>query len=164
MMDFRSIIPWGGGPVTRRYGASDPFASFRRDLDRLVEQTFGESRLAGWPVPGGPDVRLDVSEGDKEVKVTAELPGVDPKDVEVTIDDDLLTIKGEKKVEEERKEGETQVTERAYGSFARSLRLPFVVGDKDVQATFDKGVPSITLPKPPEAETKARRIDIQTAA
>ena len=159
-MDFRSMIPFGGGPLSRQRGAPDPFASFRREFDKLVEDTLGKGQLAGWP---GTDVdlRLDVSETDKEVKITAELPGVDPKEVELMLEGDVLTIKGEKKVEDERKDDQHHVVERAYGRFARSMRLPFAAGERDVKAAFDKGVLTVTVPKPPEVVEKTRRIEIQ---
>lgn len=163
-MDLRTMIPFGGGRLSRRGGASDPFASFRREFDRLVEDTFGGRHLAGWPGAEGLEVKMDVSETDKELKLTAELPGVDPKGVELTLDGDLATIEGEKKVEEERKEDEHQVVERAYGSFARSLRLPFAAADADVVASFNQGVLTVTVPKPPEMLQKTRRIEIQSAA
>lgn len=159
-MDFRTMIPFGGGSLSRSRGASDPFASFRRDLDRLVEDTFGQRQLAGWPGLRDFDVKLDVSETGKEVKVTAELPGVDPKDVELTLEGDVLTIKGEKKVEEERMGDDHHIVERAYGHFARSMRLPFAAGEGDVRAAYDKGVLTIAIPKPPEMVDKARRIEI----
>ena len=95
------------------------------------------------------------------MKVTAELPGVDEKDVEVTLTDDLLTIKGEKKREQEKKEEAYHAVERSYGSFARSLRLPFAVDQSKVDAKFKKGVLTITMPKPPEAQKSAKKIEIK---
>jgi HSP20 family protein len=160
-MDFRSMIPFGGGPLSRQRGASDPFANFRREFDKLVEDTLGKGPLTAWPGGEGVDLKLDVSETDKEVKVTAELPGVDPKEVELTLEGDVLTIKGEKKVEDERKDDQHHVVERAYGRFARSMRLPFAAGESDVRAAFDKGVLTVTVPKPREVVEQTRRIEIQ---
>jgi HSP20 family protein len=133
-------------------------------MDRLFDETFGGRAMTRWPGFQGVDLRLDVSETDKEIKVTAELPGVDEKDVEITLTDDLLTIKGEKKVEEERKDDSYHMVERSYGSFARSLRLPFSVDQDKVEARFEKGVLTVRLPKPAEAQRPARRIEIKKAA
>jgi HSP20 family protein len=162
-MDFRSLVPFGGSEVGRRT-EGDPFQAFRRDFDRMVDDMF---RGARWPggLPGAPapgvDLRLDVSETDNEIKVRAELPGVEEKDVEVMLADDVLTIKGEKRVEDERKDENHHVVERSYGSFARSLRLPAGIDPGQVKAAFDKGVLLVTLPKPVEAQQRARKIEIK---
>jgi len=160
-MDFRSMVPFGGSTPARRRMEDDPFAAFRRELDRWFDDTFSRGAMAPWPGAQGVDMRLDVSETDNEIKVTAELPGVDQKDVDVTLTDDLLTIKGEKKVEDARRDDNYHMVERSYGSFARSLRLPFAVNQDKVEAKFDKGVLTITLPKPAEVQRAARKIEIK---
>jgi len=109
------------------------------------------------------DLRLDVSETDKELTLTAELPEVDEKDVELTLTDDVLTIRGEKKREQTQRNGDYHMVERSYGSFARSLRLPFAVDQDKVDARFEKGVLTVTLPKPPEVQQSTRRIAIKSA-
>ncbi|MDX1541564.1 MAG: Hsp20/alpha crystallin family protein [Geminicoccaceae bacterium] len=162
-MDFRSLVPFAGSELGRR-GETDPFQTFRRDFDRMVDEMLrGPAR---WPsatgaAPAAVDLRLDVGETDKEIKVRAELPGVDEQDVEVTLADDVLTIKGEKRVEEERKGENHHMVERSYGSFARSLRLPSGIDQSQVHATFDKGVLTVTLPKPAEARQRSRKIEIK---
>src|SRR5918995_7051025 len=105
-MDFRSLVPfgWGGGSLTRRPASDDPFWGFRREVDRLFDDFFSGRGTTRWPGEGV-DLRLDVSETDKELTLTAELPGVDEKDVELTLTDDLLTIRGEKKREQTHKDG-----------------------------------------------------------
>ena len=105
--------------------------------------------------------KLDVVETDKEVKVTAELPGLDQKDVEISIEDDLLTIRGEKKLEREEKNKNYYHYERSSGSFHRAIRLPAEVDDKSAAAEFKKGVLRITIPKKPESQTQKRRIEIK---
>ena len=165
-MDFRSLVPFGfgGTQLARRGSADDPFISFRREMDRLFDDFVSGRGMTRWPGEGaGVDLRFDVAETDNEVKVTAELPGVDEKDVEVTLTDDLLTIKGEKKREQEKKEESYHMVERSYGSFARSLRLPFPVDQSKVEARFRNGVLTVTLPKPPEAQKPAQRIEIKAA-
>ena len=161
-MDFRSLVPFAGSDPRLR--GEDPFQAFRRDFDRLVEDMF-RGDVGRWPssaaAPAAVDLKLDVSETEKEIKVRAELPGVDEKDIEVMLADDVLTIKGEKRVEEERKGGNHHVVERSYGSFARSLRLPAGIDKEQVHATFDKGVLTVTLPKPVGVLERTRKIEIK---
>ena len=156
----KSLIPWKrGGPAER-----DPFAVLRREMNALFDDFFPEvdeprSTLAPpafWP-------KVDVKETDGEVHVTAELPGVDEKDVEVSLVGDLLTIKGEKKEEKEEKSEERYRWERTYGSFRRSVSLPCEVNSEKAAATFAKGVLTIVLPKVAAAAKKAT-IAVKAAA
>lgn len=103
---------------------------------------------------------LDISESDSEVVLKAELPGLEPKDVEITIDDDLLSIKGEKKFEEEEKKDNYHRIERSYGSFQRSVVLPCSVKADQVRAKFDKGVLTISMIK--SATEKGQKIKIES--
>ena len=141
--------------------AWDPFGSLRRDMERLFE---GFSRDFGWAVPagaGGTETpRIDVSETDGEIKIEAELPGVEEKDLEVVVSDGRLTIKGEKKAEKEEKKKDYHLVERSYGSFARSIGLPFEADPDQVKASFAKGVLTVTVPKPPEVKAKEKKIQI----
>ena len=104
---------------------------------------------------------VEISENDNHVLLTAELPGVDPADVDITLENGLLTIKGEKKFEGDAKENRYHRSERSYGSFSRAFRLPPTVADGDVSASFDKGVLTVSLPKP--EKFKARKIEIKTS-
>ncbi len=104
---------------------------------------------------------VEITENDEHVMLIAELPGVDPSDVEITLEDGLLTIKGEKKFEGNTKENKYHRSERSYGSFTRGFRLPLSVAEGEVSASFDKGVLTVLLPKP--EKFKARKIEIQTA-
>jgi HSP20 family protein len=108
---------------------------------------------------------VDVSESKDAVEVTAELPGVDEKDIEVTVADGVLTLRGEKKSErkEEDKEKNWHMVERSYGSFMRSIRLGFDPDASKVEAKFDKGVLRVRLPKPAEALKKEKKIEIKKA-
>lgn len=105
--------------------------------------------------------RMDVAETDKDITLSAELAGMDEKDVEITVHDDVLTIKGEKKTEHEEKEGERYLTERSYGSFSRSIALPAEVDQEKIDASFKKGVLKVTLPKVPVQEAKAKKVEIK---
>ena len=95
--------------------------------------------------------------------MTAELPGVDEKDIEVTLNDDLLTIKAEKKAEKESKDKTFHLVERSYGAIQRTIPVPFAADPNKVEARFDKGVLKVTLPKPPGAAKKARSIKVKAA-
>ena len=128
----------------------NPLQALRHRMDQLFDDFAGGS---GWPFTDGrEDVmpRVDVSETDKEITVAAELPGVDEKDLDLSLVDDVLTIKGEKKQEREEKRESYQLTERSYGRFHRSMRLPFEPDAKKIKATFKSGVLTVTVPKPPE--------------
>jgi HSP20 family protein len=164
IMGLRSLAPFGRGSssMIRRPASDDPFWGFRREVDRLFDDFFSGRGMTRWPGEGV-DLRLDVSETDKELTLTAELPGVDEKDVELTLTDDLLTIRGEKKREQTQKNGDYHMVERSYGSLARSLRLPFAVEQDKVDARFEKGVLTVTLPKPPEVQQSTKRIAIKSA-
>lgn len=160
---FQSLIPfeWGGSSLLPKRRRDDPFARLHQEVEKVFED-FGRMTPMRWPGNGDmADFKIDMSETDKEIRVTAELPGVDEKDVEVTLSGDLLTIKGEKKVEEERKKENCHVVERAYGAFERTFRLPYEVAEKDIAAEFDKGVLKIVLPKPAEARVETKKIAVK---
>lgn len=157
-MDFKSLMPFG-----RRDLAEDPFTAMRREMDRMFEEmtkSFSLARPAFGMGVMAP--RVDMRETDTAVEVQAELPGVTEKDVEVQLADGVLTIKGEKKQEREEKEKGYYLMERTYGSFLRQIPIPVEVEEDKVEAKFDKGVLTITLPKRPSAEAKAKKIEIKT--
>jgi HSP20 family protein len=142
---------------------TDLFTSLQREIDQVFRD-FGRS----WPTvaetrSGMMAVKFNVAETDKEIEVTADVPGVDAKDIDVQLRDGVLTIKGEKKEEKDEKQKDYHLVERSYGMFERSFTLPAdVVGDK-IQANFDKGVLRIVLPKAPEAQSKVRKIAVKAA-
>ena len=103
---------------------------------------------------------VEMKETDGGLTISAELPGLEEKDVEVSLDGDLLTLSGEKRQEtSEEKEG-IHISERSYGSFRRSIRLPWAADPAQASAAFDKGVLTVTLKRPPEAVPKVNRIPI----
>jgi HSP20 family protein len=165
MVDFNALVPWRNNKsevATKRDDFFDPFVSFRREMDHMFDRFFdgfpastGTARQALTPA-------VDVDETDKEMVITAELPGVS-EDVEVSLVGDVLTIKGEKKSEKEQKDGDSTYIERRFGSFARSVRLPFEVKDGQVDARFKDGVLTITLPKPTDMQRSVRRIAVKSA-
>ena len=101
-----------------------------------------------------------MTETDKEVKVCAEIPGVDAKDIDVTVEDGTLMIKGEKKYEQQEKEKGQYRMERSYGFFERSIRLPTDVDESKAKAEFKKGVLRLTLPKRPGAQPRRKKIPV----
>lgn len=155
----------GGALVSPDLWDWRPFEALRRQLDRFFDEAplqkrSGEmepfERFMGWQ--GTPPV--DFVERDGEYEVTAELPGLDQKDVEVKVAGGALVLHGEKKMErEENKEG-MFFSERRYGSFRRSFRLPENVDVDGIAAHFEKGVLKVTLPKSAQAKTEEKKIDI----
>lgn len=131
----------------------------RSEMDRLWDDYFGSSRKALRPIEGTWLPSVDVSETADKVVVKAEVPGMDAKDIDISLSGDLLTIKGEKKTEREEKEENYHLVERSYGSFSRSLRLPVAVDADKIEASYKQGVLTITCPKKEEA--KAKLIEIK---
>ena len=133
----------------------------RREMDRLWDSFFeGRPRrkieeLGEW----GPS--LDLSETKNDLIVKAEVPGMDPKDIDISLDKDILTIKGEKKQETEEKEENYHFIERTYGAFARSIRLPRGVHSDKINASYKNGVLRVTLPKSEEAKKNEIRIKVE---
>jgi HSP20 family protein len=171
-MAVKDLIPWGRTrplvPSMMRSDEANPFLSLHREMNRLFDDMLGRFE-SGMPSVFGrtpslpsawsstwPSVEVDAS--DKEVRVSAELPGMDEKDIEAFVDNDVLTIRGEKKAETEDKE--RRFSERYYGRFERSVALPFEVDEEHAQASFKNGVLTVTIPKSPTAQDKAKRIAI----
>src|SRR5919107_994757 len=162
-MNMRDLIPWGRNQQTpsRYRDEGDPFMTLHREMNRLFDDVFrgfdmapfgslsGMGRMAGWPT-------VEVIETDREVRVSAELPGMDQNDVEVLMNDGVLTIRGEKKSEIEDKE--RAFSERSYGRFERRIPLGQDVDENKVEAAFKNGVLTVTLPKSAKAASQVKRI------
>jgi HSP20 family protein len=165
-MSVRDLIPSGRerSPSVRGGEVMDPILSLHREMNRLFDDFFGGAgrRLpsvgfgAGFGGMGWP--QTDVVENDKEYRVTAELPGLEEKDIDLTFQDGVLTLKGEKKVEHD-DEG-ARYSERYHGRFQRSVSLGTDVDEEKVSASFKNGVLTVVLPKTPEAESKVKHISI----
>lgn len=154
-------------PMMRRPDDSDPFLPLRRQMSRLFDDFFSGPmfpRLPGMSAAPALAVvvtpQIDVSETDKDIQIAAELPGIDPKDVEITLADDVLTIRGEKQAQREDNERDYHLSERTYGTFARYLRLPFHADPRQIRAAFKDGVLTLVIPKPEEAQQKVHRIAV----
>jgi HSP20 family protein len=159
-METRSSLP----SLFRRAGTS--FGEHMGDLQRQIDRLFDDF-TGRWPASRAGDGKywpaLDMTETNDAVDVTAELPGVDPKDVDITVSGDLLTIKGEKKSEKEVKEKDYYCAERSYGAFTRSLMLPFEIDAAKVEANFDKGVLKLHVGKPASAKKEVKKISVRAA-
>jgi HSP20 family protein len=105
---------------------------------------------------------MDVAETDKEIEITAELPGLAEKDVQVNVADNVLTIKGEKKSEKEEKDKNYRMFERSYGAFSRTLDLPAGINPDTIKASLSNGVLKVTVPKPAAAQVK--KVEVKAAA
>ena len=153
-----------------------PFESLRREVDRLFEDFAGDM----WRSPFsrsffdiGPVWRpqsaltampaVNVAETDKAYEITAELPGMDEKNIEVKVADDVLTIKGEKQEEKEEKEKDYYLSERSFGSFQRSFQVPNGVDTDKIDANFKNGVLTVILPKSTEAQRAEKKIAVKAA-
>ena len=167
-MSLKSLMPFARSAVPSRSGFDlDPFFSVRRDMDRMFEEMvkgFGAGN--GMPAAftsGGVAPKMDVKETDAGIEISAELPGVDEKDIEVELVDDVLTIRGEKKFEKEEgdKDKGYHVMERSYGSFSRSVQLPYSADPDKVAADFSKGVLKVSVPRPKEVEAKTKKIQVK---
>jgi HSP20 family protein len=132
----------------------------RRDMDRLWDSFF-ESGVRRTDDGGEWLPSLDVAETKDEIVVKAEVPGMDPKDIDISLSDGLLTIKGEKKQEREEKEEDYHLVERSYGTFTRSIRLPKEVRREKISASYKNGVLKVTLPKSEEAKQKEIKIKVE---
>jgi HSP20 family protein len=130
----------------------------RREMDDLWRRFFGTSGLEMTVSEWMPSV--DVSESEESFVVKAELPGLEAKDVDIDVSGDLLTIKGEKKTEQERKEENFHSRERYFGSFQRAIRLPAAVKTDEVDAVFKNGILTVTLPK--AEESRRKKIEVKT--
>jgi HSP20 family protein len=164
-MSVRDLIPWNRGRdvTVRRGDEANPFLALHREMNRLFDDVFrgfdlapfgfdrGFDRASGWP-------NIEVSDTDQELKVTAELPGLEEKDVELELANGVLSIKGEKKTETEDKE--RLFSERYYGRFERRISVEDVDEDK-VSASLQNGVLSVTLPKTAQAQRQVKRIAIK---
>jgi HSP20 family protein len=162
-MPKKNVVPAEkkGVPVKRE--EYNPFALLRREVNSLFDNFFRGFEMEPFMGRLGTfSPSIDIKESDKEIKVSAELPGMNDKDIEVSISKDSLTIKGEKQEEKEDKGKDYYRMERSYGSFSRTIPLPAEVDTDKVKAEFKKGVLAVTLPKTPRAIKETKKIPVKT--
>jgi HSP20 family protein len=168
-MSVRDLIPRSRGanqaPSLYRSGEMDPFLALHRNVNRLFDEVF---RGFDAPAPFGRSAfgngywpSVEISENEKEIRVMAEIPGLEEKDVEVLLEDGVLTLRGEKKSETD--DAGRQLSERYYGRFERRLALGREVDEDKVTANFKNGVLAVTLPKSEKARANAKRISINNS-
>jgi len=161
-MVIRNLVPFGKKSVPVKREEQNPFSLLRREMDSLFDnfyRGFDIEPFEGHLGTFSPSV--DVTENDKEIKISAELPGMDEKDIDVSLQNDMLTIKGEKKEEKEDKGKDYYKMERSYGSFSRTIPLPVEVETDKVVASFKQGVLSITLPKTAKVVAETKKIAVK---
>jgi HSP20 family protein len=173
-MTLKDIVPWRWGGLRHWEEESRPYESFLREMDslhkemdRLFEDFWkGSGSLSLMTQPwhhGSLNPHIDETEDEKAFHVKVELPGMDKDDVDVTLSNGVLTIRGEKKREDEEKGSNFYRKERSFGSFRRSLPVPIDVDEAKVEAKFEKGILYIELPKTEEAIKKIKHISIKAA-
>ena len=164
-MQMKDLIPWGRKTTGGLRNQNDnPVAALQRDIGRVFDDFWSRfDRPFGLStgVLGGSWPTADVSETDTAIEVSIELPGMDEKDIDVSVSEDTLTIRGEKKSETEKNEKGYYLSERSFGSFHRSIALPASVDTNKVDAKFKKGVLTVTLPKTPEAQERVKKIQVR---
>jgi len=131
---MRALAPWTG------------MTNFKQEMDRMLERVF-EGKWDEFPAVGDWAPSLDLSETKDSLVLKVEAPGMDQKDIQISLQENLLTIKGEKRQEKEEKDERYHRVERSYGSFTRSVRLPVGVDASKVTATFKNGLLTVTMPK-----------------
>lgn len=173
-MALGEMVPWKWGSL-RRSGRDDralegfrgDMVSLHREMDRLFENLwndgFGPSLLSGDWGRFEIALQLDVTEDDKAFTVKVDLPGMDEKNVDVTLSERVLTVRGTKEEDKEAKDKDYYRRERAYGSFRRSIEIPAAVDASKIEASFNKGVLTVSLPKTREAQNKIKHIEVKAA-
>lgn len=162
-------------PVPATTTAGDPFRALRAEMDRVLDRFAG-----GWGMPSFrrmfdleptlrsegsfsmPSPAVDITEDEKAYRLSAELPGLSEKEIDVVLSGDSLTLKGEKRQEKEQKEKSFYLSERAYGSFQRSFYIPEGVDRDRIAADFSKGVLTVTMPKTAKAVEQQKKIEVKT--
>jgi len=156
-MDMKSLIPWNRNQVSTSRADENPFLGLHRQMNRLFDDFFTDVGLPaprnGWSL-ASPSV--EVTEDEKQIRVVAELPGLEEKDIDLALRDGILTMRGEKKSESKT----ATYSERWYGQFSRSIDVGTEVDSEKVNASFKNGVLTVTLDKLPTAQSRTKRIAI----
>jgi len=161
-MALKDLVTFGKKDVPVRRESDHPFVLFRKEFDDLFDNFFRSFDMQPFEGRiGAFSPKVDVTENEKEFNISAELPGMDDKDIDVSLQNDMLTIRGEKKEEKEDKGKDYYRMERSYGYFSRTIPLPVEVETDKVDAKFKKGVLTITLPKTAKAVAETKKISVK---
>lgn len=164
-MPMRSLTPFSWNRISSSE-RSDPFVALQHEMNRLFDNftntpsVFGNFSAFGGDGRASISPRVDVAETDKQVEIEAELPGLSEKDIDVTVSGDMLTIRGERQSQSEDKRKNYFISERSYGSFFRSIALPFDAEPGDIVAHFDKGVLKVIVKKPERLSARTAKIPV----
>ena len=167
-MTFKNLIPIQSDPYNKpdHYNTDYPFFSIGRDmngfLNPLNPDFFGSSFIDFRPLKQDRFPKVDIAETEDNYLITADLPGIDEKNVDITLDDRTLSIKGEKKTGIEDEQGEFYSRERSYGVFQRSFEVPAIIDENKIGASFSNGVLTVKMPKTPEAKKEVKKILINS--
>lgn len=168
-MTISDLIPWRkkDQDLAERQQAENRLLDLRSQIDRLFDDFYSgnfslSSFLRDYEGMGDFSPRMDLEESEKEITISAELPGLKPEDVDISLENNTLTISGEKRVEKEDQGKRYYRVERSYGSFSRRIPLPAEVEEDRIDASLKDGLLKVTLPKSKEAQAKSRRIPIKT--
>lgn len=162
-MTLKALNPFNKKSVAVRHDVSDPFSVLRHDMDSMFEDFWGgfdlEPFWGGHVASFAPNV--DVTENDREIRISAELPGMNDKDIDVTLNHDSITIKGEKKEEKEDTGKDYYCMERSYGSFCRTIPLHVEIEPGKAAASYKKGVLTVKIPKSSKAIEEKKKISVK---
>lgn len=157
-MTMRSDLP------ATKYDNDDLFQTFRREIDKFVDDFWRHKRTIGSIIPLKGDFvspYMDVLENDKEIQITAELPGLEAKDIKVEFNNGLLTINGSTKREKEEKDSNYYITERSRGFYHRSIQIPSAIDEDKIEATVKNGVLTVILPKSKTESKDTKKIEVK---
>jgi HSP20 family protein len=165
-MRYLTPFRWGHRSIpANREPEGNPLNVFQREMNRLFDDFFKDTGIKPWAEEmeslGAFTPQVNMTEDEKSIQVSAELPGLDEKDLEISLSKDSLTIKGEKKEENEHKDKEAYYLERSFGTFTRVLPIPKDVNTEKAEASFKKGVLTITLPKLAREKQSQKKIRIK---
>ena len=164
MMVIKDLIPKvftkKSVPV-KREDFLNPFQNLHDNMNHMFNEFFRDFGMTHFSDSLSFSPQVDVEETDKEIKIQAELPGMDEKDIELSLTENMISIIGEKKMEREEKKGNYHSLERSYGSFHRNIPLPCEIEKDKVEAVYKNGVLKITLPKTEAAQKKIHQIKIK---
>jgi HSP20 family protein len=167
-MQVKDLIPWARKdqePMAKS-GEDNPVATLQRDMNKVLENfwnRFGQGlSTLDWPWSNS-EAKSDVVETKDAIEVSIELPGMEMSDIDVSVNDDMLTIKGEKKIERQEEKKGYYLSERSYGAIYRAIPLPPGVDGNKAEASFKNGVLTIKLPQTAEAQAKIKHIEVESA-
>jgi HSP20 family protein len=164
-MQIKDLIPWGnnnGNDIAKRE-ENNPVFSLQHDMNRIFEDFWRrfDQPFGAFARSDGSGPRTDIAETETTLEVSVELPGIDQKEIDISLTDGALTIKGEKKSEREENKKGYHLSERSYGSFYRTIPLPSGVDTDKANAQFKNGVLTVTLPKTQEALSRVKKIEVK---